>query len=64
MCKGILFKFALDAELKKGLWMYGDDTADDSCALKAGTRLSYGVLHTPDPNVRERNGQLVTSCEA
>jgi hypothetical protein len=52
MCKGILFKFALDAELKKGLWMYGDDTADDSCALKAGTRACpVGILHTLDPNV-------------
>jgi hypothetical protein len=34
---GILFKFALDKELVRNKWMYGDRIPNDSLAMKAGT---------------------------
>jgi hypothetical protein len=34
---GILFKFALDKELVRKKWMYGDRIPNDSLAMKAGT---------------------------
>jgi len=33
---GILFKFALDKELRPNLWMYGGHFPNDSLAMKAG----------------------------
>jgi Clustered mitochondria len=44
ICQGILFKFAMDVELRPGLWMYGGDRCSNEKAMKAASHEMKGLM--------------------
>lgn len=44
ICQNILFKFALDFEIRPGLWMYGGDVRSDENAMKAAAHELKGLI--------------------